>query len=161
MSRDKANTVCFGEFRLEPRTLELTRDGHAIPLERQPAMVLSRLLAAPGEVVSREELATLLWGADTHVNYDDGLNYCIRRIRAALEDDPRAPTFVATLPRLGYRFIAQVTPDSGLAERQRRWLAPAALAAALALLTFAIESRPNQHHEIAVSLLRSLHDLAF
>src|SRR5687767_15843255 len=114
MSREKPSAVCFGEFRLDSRTFELTRHGHAIPLERQPAMVLSRLLATPGEVVSRGELATLLWGADTHVNYDDGLNYCMRRIRAALGADPRAPTFVATRPRLGYRFIAQVPTDTGL-----------------------------------------------
>src|SRR5687768_15410690 len=98
MSDEKRHIVCFGDFRLDSRTFELTRHGHAFPLERQPALVLSRLLATPGEVVSRGELAALLWGADTHVSYDDGLNYCIRRIRAALEDDPRAPTYVATLP---------------------------------------------------------------
>ena len=153
--------LCFGEFRFDPLLLQLKRGEQTLTLERQPAMVLSRLVSTPGELVLREELAAIIWGDGTHVNYDDGLNYCIRRIRAALEDDPRAPRFVATLPRLGYRFVAPVTQTPAAVERQRRWLPSVAAVAALLLLTAAIESGPNQHHEIAVLVLRSLHDLVF
>jgi DNA-binding winged helix-turn-helix (wHTH) protein len=152
--------LCFGEFCLDPTTGELTRNGTPISLERQPALVLARLAAAPGTLVSREELSALLWGSGTHVKYDDGLNYCMRRIRVALQDDPRSPRYIETIPRRGYRFIAVITPATSQLPRPRRSRVPI-MAAALLVIGAFLESQPNRHHEIAVALARAVHDMFF
>jgi len=59
-------------------------------------------------VVTREELAEQVWGSDTYVDFEHGLNFAIRKIRSVLEDDPEQPRFVETIPKRGYRFIAAV-----------------------------------------------------
>jgi TolB-like protein/DNA-binding winged helix-turn-helix (wHTH) protein/Tfp pilus assembly protein PilF len=66
------------------------------------------LLEKPTEVVTREELRKRLWPADTFVDFDHGLNNAINRLREALNDSADAPRFIETLPRRGYRFIAQI-----------------------------------------------------
>jgi DNA-binding winged helix-turn-helix (wHTH) protein len=151
----------FAGFSFDPVTGQLTRDGRLVPLEYQPSVVLSRLLQAPGSLVTRQELAETVWGTGTHVNYDDGLNYCVRQIRAALGDDPRRPRFIETIPRRGYRFIAPVTELSAPAWRSRRSLVPAVGVAMLLVAVMVMESRPNNHHETAVDVARMLHGLIF
>ena len=76
-------------------------------LEPQPARVLALLVARAGELVTREEIQREVW-PDTHVDFDQGLNYCIRQIRTALGETAEAPRFIETLPRRGYRFVAAV-----------------------------------------------------
>jgi len=98
----------FGEFELDTQAGELRRRGALVRLQQQPAKVLSLLARRAGELVTREEIRAAVWGGDTFVNYDQGLNFCVRRIRAALDDPARTPRFVETLPRRGYRFIARV-----------------------------------------------------
>ena len=88
---------------------ELRRDGVRVPLQEQPFRVLSLLLERPGEVVTREELQTKLWPADTYVGFDEGINTAIRKLRAAFGDSADNPRFIETLPRRGYRFIAPVS----------------------------------------------------
>lgn len=110
----------FGQFTLDADTGSLTRDGVAVRLQPQPARVLALLLARAGEVVSRDELRQQIWGADTFVDFERGLNFCIAQIRSALGDSADSPRFVETLPKRGYRFIAPVTD----AEDAKR-LAPA------------------------------------
>jgi TolB-like protein/DNA-binding winged helix-turn-helix (wHTH) protein/tetratricopeptide (TPR) repeat protein len=107
--------VRFWDFQLDLRTGELRRDGIDLKLQPQPAKVLALLVSRPGEVVTREELANHVWGSDTHVAFDGGLNFAIRQIRAALQDDSDAPRFIETLPKRGYRFVAPVTQDSAVA----------------------------------------------
>lgn len=79
-------------------------------LSPQPARVLSLLLARPGEVVLRDELRSHLWGDDTFVDFERGLNFCVLQVRGALGDSSDNPRFVQTVPRKGYRFIAPVMP---------------------------------------------------
>ena len=148
----------FLDFQFDPATGRLRQGTTPVPLEFQPSRVLARLLESPGALVSRDELAAVLWGGTTHVKLDDGLNYCVRRVRAALGDDPRSPRFIETIPRRGYRFIAPVA--AAPAGRSPRWLAIPLVAAAL-LLVVAVESQPNNHHQVAVSVARTLHDLVF
>ncbi len=101
-----ARRLHFREFSLDPASGELTRRGNSVPIEHQPSIVLARLVSEAGVVVTRAELATALWGDDTHVNYDDGLNYCIRKVRAALGDPNNhhevAVAFVRTVHALIY-----------------------------------------------------------
>jgi Tol biopolymer transport system component/DNA-binding winged helix-turn-helix (wHTH) protein len=99
----------FGVFELDLRAGELRRHGHKIKLQEQPFQVLSLLLEKPGEVITREELRNRLWPADTFVDFDHSLNAAIRRLRDALGDSADNPTFVETVARRGYRFLAPVS----------------------------------------------------
>ena len=98
----------FGEFELDRRTGELRRNGSILKLQPQPAKVLSILVGRSGEVVTRQELSQEVWGAETYVDFERGLNFAIGQIRSALEDDAEHPHFVETVPKRGYRFIAAV-----------------------------------------------------
>lgn len=102
--------VRFGDFELDLRTGELRRNGTSLWLQPQPAKVLVLLARRAGAVVGRQELAKELWGDETFVDFEQGLNFAIRQIRHALGDDADHPRFVETLPRRGYRFIAPVEP---------------------------------------------------
>jgi len=89
----------------------LRRDGVTLRLEPQPAKVLAVLIRNAGQVVARAELATQVWGSETFVDFEQGLNYAIRRIRIALEDLAESPRFLETLPKKGYRFIAPIANE--------------------------------------------------
>ncbi|HSS18879.1 MAG TPA: winged helix-turn-helix domain-containing protein [Pyrinomonadaceae bacterium] len=98
-------SVRFGSFELKLRSEELVRDGIPVKLPRQPFKILAMLAQNAGRLVTREELQKKIWGDDTFVDFDKGLNFCIKQIREALGDDAQAPQYVETLPRRGYRFI--------------------------------------------------------
>lgn len=105
----------FGGFRLNAVTNELfDMNGEIIKIQQQPARVLAFLAGRHGELVTREEIQTLLWSDDTFVDFEQGLNYCIKQIRLALSDDVRSPKFIETLPRRGYRFVAQIKVSNGV-----------------------------------------------
>ena len=105
-----SGSVChrFGSFEVDFRSGELLKNGRRIRLQDQPLQVLAMLLEQPGEVVSREELRQRLWPTDTFVDFDHGLNNAINRLRDALNDSAETPRFIETLPRRGYRFVAQL-----------------------------------------------------
>ncbi len=100
--------IRFGSHEFDPVTGELFRDGKNVKLQPQPSRVLSLLLAQPGEVLTRDQLREALWPDGTTVEFDQGLNYCIRQIRSALGESASDPEFVETLPKKGYRFIATI-----------------------------------------------------
>jgi TolB-like protein/DNA-binding winged helix-turn-helix (wHTH) protein/Tfp pilus assembly protein PilF len=102
----------FGTFQLDVQSGELRRSGVKVRLPGQSFQVLVRLLERPGEVVTREELRQLLWPANTFVDFDEGLNAAVKKLRAALGDSAENPRFVETLPRRGYRFLCPVIPVS-------------------------------------------------
>lgn len=99
----------FGVFELDLETGELHKSGHKIPLRPQAARVLTLLAIQSNHLITREELKDQIWGRDTFVDFEHGLNLCIRQIRAALGDDADTPRYIETLPRRGYRFIAPIT----------------------------------------------------
>src|SRR6266404_4922899 len=103
----------FGEGEVELRAGEVRKHGVRIKLQEQPFQVLTQLLKRPGEVVTREELRIQLWPSDTFVDFDNGMNTSINKLREALGDSPDNPRFIETLPRRGYRFIAPVTGVDG------------------------------------------------
>src|ERR1043166_3051135 len=120
--------IRFSNFSFDPITGELAGPAGVVRLQPHPAQVLSLLLSRPGDLVTREELKLALW-PDTVVEADQGLNYCVRQIRAALGDEADRGHFIETLPRRGYRFIAQLeTTDAAPAPpRSRRASRSAAL----------------------------------
>jgi TolB-like protein/DNA-binding winged helix-turn-helix (wHTH) protein/Tfp pilus assembly protein PilF len=105
--------LCFGIFEADLRTGELRKRGSRVRLQQQPFQVLAVLLSRPGELVTRDELRAQLWSADTFVDFEHGLNKAINKIREALGDSAESPRFVETVPRRGYRFIADVAPAGG------------------------------------------------
>ena len=98
----------FGAFELDGDAAELLRHGERVALPPQPLKVLALLVNKGGAVVTRGEIREQVWGVGTHVEFDQGLNFCIRQIREALGDDAGAPRFIETLPRRGYRFLMPV-----------------------------------------------------
>src|SRR6266478_8446345 len=97
--------VRFGQFEMDERTGELSKDGVKIRLQEQPLQILQMLLEHPGQVVTRDELRKIIWPADTFVDFEQGLYNAVRRLRDALRDSAEKPRFIETLSRHGYRFI--------------------------------------------------------
>jgi DNA-binding winged helix-turn-helix (wHTH) protein len=100
----------FGSFVLDVNHCELQRDGIHVPLQKQPCKLLAWLALHANEVVSREALRQQLWSTKTFVDFEAGLNFCVRQIRRALDEDARRPRLLETLHRRGYRFIGVVEP---------------------------------------------------
>lgn len=101
--------VRFGVFEFDPASGDLWKGSRRIRLQNQPRQVLRILLSHPGELVTRDELRRELWPEDTFVDFDNGLNVAIRKIRDALGDTAPSPRFIETERAQGYRFIAPVT----------------------------------------------------
>jgi DNA-binding winged helix-turn-helix (wHTH) protein len=110
--RNVPAVVRFGPFTLDGRTGELRNGQIRLKVPDQSISILQALLENPGELVTREALRDRLWGRDTFVDFEAGLNAAIRRLREALNDSADTPRYVETLPRRGYRFIAPVEVDS-------------------------------------------------
>jgi DNA-binding winged helix-turn-helix (wHTH) protein len=105
---DAGRLVRFGTFELDLDAGVLHRDGRRVPLQEQPALILRVLVSRPGELVTREELRHLVWTDDTYVEFDASLNAAVTKIRRALRDSASAPRFIETVPKRGYRFLADV-----------------------------------------------------
>jgi Tol biopolymer transport system component/DNA-binding winged helix-turn-helix (wHTH) protein len=150
---DNSSTRRFGVFELDLRAGELRRNGSKVKLQEQPFQLLAELLDRPGQVVTREELRHRLWPADTYVDFDHSLNAAIRRLRDALGDSAENPTFVETVARRGYRFLAPVSGGNGdhagtgelaavvpitAPRRHHGWIVGAIAAVALVLIGLAV-----------------------
>jgi eukaryotic-like serine/threonine-protein kinase len=103
-----AGILRLGVFEVDLRSGELRKQGVRIKLQDQPFQVLRLLSQHPGELVTRDELRSQIWPADTFVDFDNSLNAAINKLREALGDSADSPRFIETLPRRGYRFIAPV-----------------------------------------------------
>jgi len=103
--------VRFAEFELDLRGGELRTNGTSVKLQPQPAKILALLVRRRGETVTRDEIVQEVWGSDTFVDYEGGLNFAIRQIRSALGDDAERPLYVETVPKRGYRFVGSVVAD--------------------------------------------------
>ena len=107
----------FGDYEFDFRSGELRRNGTMLKLQPQPAKILAVLIGNAGDLVSREELVKQVWGSETYVDFEGGLNFAIRQIRSVLEDSVERPRFLETVPKRGYRFIAQVNDTSSVQVR--------------------------------------------
>jgi TolB-like protein/DNA-binding winged helix-turn-helix (wHTH) protein/Tfp pilus assembly protein PilF len=106
--RDRPARVRFGPFEIDPQNRDLTRSGEKVKLQDKPFRILMLLMAEPGKLVTREELRRSLWPANAFVDFEAGLNTAIRKLRDALQDEAKAPQFIETVQRHGYRFIAPI-----------------------------------------------------
>jgi DNA-binding winged helix-turn-helix (wHTH) protein/tetratricopeptide (TPR) repeat protein len=101
----------FGVFELDLEAGELRKAGARLRLQKQPFEILRVLVQRPAEIVTRDELRTEIWSADTFVDFDNSLNTSINKLRDVLGDTSSSPRFIETVPRRGYRFIAPVTSN--------------------------------------------------
>lgn len=110
MANGKQNRqiVRFGAYEADLRNFEIRKLGLRMRLQHQPFRLLALLLCEWGRIVSREEIRNALWGEDTFVEFDHGINTAMQKIRGVLNDSATNPRFVETVPRRGYRFIAPV-----------------------------------------------------
>src|ERR1700723_3476982 len=107
------SVIRFGAFELDAASGELRKSGISLKIQPQPFRVLTLLFEQPGQIVSREEIRRCLWGDNTFVDFELGINFCVKQIRAALADDAEKSRHIQTLPRRGSRFIGTVaTPDA-------------------------------------------------
>jgi DNA-binding winged helix-turn-helix (wHTH) protein/tetratricopeptide (TPR) repeat protein len=104
---EPATILRFDVFELDTGSGELRKNGDRIRLPPQPFRVLELLVRRGGEVLTRADIRERIW-SDSFVDFEQGLNFCIRQIREVLGDTADAPRFIETLPRRGYRFLLPV-----------------------------------------------------
>ncbi|MGB9233945.1 MAG: winged helix-turn-helix domain-containing protein, partial [Terriglobales bacterium] len=109
----------FGIFELNLATEELRKSGTPVKLPPLPFKLLALLALHAGQIVTRQEIQEKLWGAETFVDFEQGVNKCIKQIRTALNDNADNPLYIETLPRHGYRFLAPVVSKTIAAPRPR------------------------------------------
>lgn len=151
-------TTQFGQFAFDPDAGTLTRSGIPVRLQPQPARVLALLVARAGQVVSRDDLRQQIWGTDTFVDFERGLNFCIAQIRSALGDSADSPRYIETLPKRGYRFIAPTSALRATAGEPRPLSRRGLSVAVLLLLAIgagvaALALRGNAHTPIRVAVV--------
>src|SRR5580692_5826300 len=163
------SVVRFGTYEVCLHSGEVRKAGLRIRVQRQPLKLLEILLEHPGEVVTREQLRSRVWPNESFGDFDQALNIAIGKLRSALGDSAENPRFIETLPKRGYRFIADVSvfdadarpkklesvagdpSDSvpgntlqgaglALAPKRRRWLTRGLIVAVALVLSWAILS---------------------
>jgi len=115
-----SSVVRFGNYEVSFQSGEVRRAGLRIRVQQQPMKLLEILLEHPAEVVTREELRSRVWPNESFGDFDQALNIAIGKLRSALEDSAENPRFIETLPKRGYRFIADVSVVDADARPKRR-----------------------------------------
>jgi DNA-binding winged helix-turn-helix (wHTH) protein len=100
--------VRFAEFELDFGRFQLCRGGSPVRVEGLPLQLLMYLVEHHRQVVTREQIASELWGKDVFVDIEQGINTAVRKIRIALEDDSAQPQYLQTVVGRGYRFVPDI-----------------------------------------------------
>src|SRR5271169_558742 len=122
-----ASVVRFGTFEVSLQSGEMRKGGVRIKVQQQPMKLLEILLEHPGEVVTREELRSRVWANESFGDFDQAVNIAIGKLRSALGDSAENPRYIETLPKRGYRFIADVS----VADADARTIGPESAAGGL------------------------------
>ena len=96
----------FGDFRLDTKEKMLMRDGKPVALTPKAFEILCLFVKNHGRLIEKDELMQKIW-ANSFVE-ESNLTFNIRQLRKTLDDDAQNPTYIKTVPRHGYRFIAPV-----------------------------------------------------
>jgi DNA-binding winged helix-turn-helix (wHTH) protein len=156
----------FGPFEADEATGELRKHGLRVKLHAQPFQVLVMLLERPSELVTRDEMRQRLWGQDTFVDFDHGLNSAVNKMREALSDSASQPRYVETIAGKGYRFITPVTaevPNPAIVDEKLTVVADATAGGMLAAVPpsenrTSTLSSPRDHRQ-SRSILAAPHEL--
>jgi DNA-binding winged helix-turn-helix (wHTH) protein len=171
LSRGRHFDSTTGEVRAGSRTARL---------EPQPAALLALLAERSGHLVTHAEIRERLWADGRHVDYAASVHYAVRQVRRALDDGAGGTLDIESLPRRGYRLraegslLAPVSPGPGTdvgaedvnapaapspwTRTRARWAVAALVAASLLVL---VERQPNDHHAVAVAVVRAVHDAIY
>jgi len=122
--------VRFGIFELDFGRFQLYRSAVPMRLEGLPMQLLMYLVENQRQLVTREQIADALWGKDVFVDFEQGINTAIRKIRIALGDDSGQPHFLQTVVGRGYRFVADCEECSDEIKFSAQDLGRAVMAAA-------------------------------
>jgi TolB-like protein/DNA-binding winged helix-turn-helix (wHTH) protein/Tfp pilus assembly protein PilF len=114
------SVVRFGTYEVSLQSGEVRKAGLRIKVQQQPMKLLAILLEHPGEVVTREELRSRVWTDESFGDFDQAVNIAIAKLRSALGDSAENPRFIETLPKRGYRFIAEVSVVGDDAQKKRQ-----------------------------------------
>ncbi len=138
--------VQFGPFAIDAAAGRLLKQGVPLPLRDQPYEILRILVSSPGEVISRETLRAQLWGGSTFVDFENGLNSAISRLRMALGDNSRKPKWIETVPKRGYRFIGSIATSAAILYLKGHYVisphSPESMRKSLAYFEEAIQADP-------------------
>src|SRR5262252_8280696 len=107
MSEEKGNCYDFGRYRLKTAERVLLREGELVPLTPKVFEILTVLVEQGGQLVEKDDLMKRVW-PDTFVE-EGNLTQNISLLRKALGENQSGPQFIETVPRRGYRFVAQLT----------------------------------------------------
>src|ERR1700704_5713895 len=113
MERPSATLLRIGAWCVNPTSCEISRDGDSARVEVRTMRLLVCLVEHAGEVVSIDQLLNEVWPGV--IVTQDSVYQSVASLRRLLGDDPKQPTYIATVPRLGYRLVAPVSPQNGLA----------------------------------------------
>ncbi len=163
--------IRFGAFELDTRAGEIRKGGRRVRLQDKPLRLLIALIEHRGDVVTREELRERLWPGNVVVEFDNGLNNAVNKLRAALGDSPEEPRYIETVGRRGYRFIGELGTDqaAGVAAPtpvrpsapRARWLwASAALLPAVAAGVLLLSQRSGARPEVGSLAVLPLENLS-
>jgi TolB-like protein/DNA-binding winged helix-turn-helix (wHTH) protein/Flp pilus assembly protein TadD len=167
------SVVRFGTYEVSLHSGEVRKAGLRIRVQQQPMKLLEMLLERPGEVVTREELRSRVWTDENFGDFDQAVNIAIAKLRNALGDSAENPRFIETLPKRGYRFIADVSvvdadvrpkgPDSAARDLPATESEPKIQDAGMAIAPAAFRHRlwSQRRLVIASALILSLSILAF
>jgi DNA-binding winged helix-turn-helix (wHTH) protein len=108
MSEQKGQVLRFGVYELDTEAEQLRKNGLTIRLQPQPYRLLKLLAQGSGRVVTRDEIRAALWKGDTFVDFDQGVNFAVKQVREALDDEADRSLYIQTVPKRGYRFVAPV-----------------------------------------------------
>jgi DNA-binding winged helix-turn-helix (wHTH) protein len=100
--------IRFGAFELDLEAGQLLKNGRLVRLQPQPFKLLCLLAGHPGKLLTREQIQAALWTGDTFVDFEQGVNFAIKQVREALNDQAENPVYILTVPKRGYRFVAPV-----------------------------------------------------
>src|ERR1700676_5491167 len=116
-SAQSSSRLRFDDFEVNLCSGEVWKHGIRVRLQDQPFQVLRVLLERPQQIVTRDELKQALWPADTFVDFDDGLNTAVKKLRELLGDSSERPRYIETIPRRGYRFVGSIALPSPVVAR--------------------------------------------
>jgi DNA-binding winged helix-turn-helix (wHTH) protein len=106
-----AKKARFDDFEVDFGRFQLSRKGTPIRVEGLPLQLLMFLIENQRQLVTREQIADVLWGKDVFVDVEQGINTAIRKVRIALDDDCVQPHYLQTVVGRGYRFVAEISVE--------------------------------------------------
>jgi TolB-like protein/DNA-binding winged helix-turn-helix (wHTH) protein len=153
----------FAGFELNPASGELRNGDSILSLQEKPLLLLLTLLDHPQRVVTREQLRERMWDSRTVVEYDQGINAAIKKVRDALGDSAESPRLIETVAKRGYRLLVPVTTES-VAPRSRprhwRWMVPLVAASVAGLALWFHSTQPEKRTPIRSLAVLPLQDLS-